>query len=122
MTKMVTAEDVARAAGVSIVTVSRVLNNHTNVTDAVRQRVLDAARELGYAGRRVKAAASWRGATAQQASAQLKDVGFLFDTHVDNDAAASNPFWSYILAGVESEARHSAIKMSYRAIAGLGHR
>src|SRR5437868_2989225 len=121
MPKIVTTKAVARAAEVSIVTVSRVLNNHTNVTDSVRQRVLHAARELGYTGRRVQGRPSWHGAAARQLAAPLKDVGFLFDTHVDNDVAASNPFWSYILAGVESEARRLAIKMSYRAIAGLSH-
>jgi DNA-binding LacI/PurR family transcriptional regulator len=40
--------DVARLAGVSQKTVSRVFNNEPHVKDEVRQRVLQAARELGY--------------------------------------------------------------------------
>ena len=40
--------DVARLAGVSHQTVSRVLNNHPNVRARTRERVLDAVRELGY--------------------------------------------------------------------------
>ena len=40
--------DVARAAGVSQKTVSRVMNDEPYVTDEVRLRVLRAARELGY--------------------------------------------------------------------------
>lgn len=40
--------DVARLAGVSHQTVSRVLNGHTNVRPATRQRVLDAIRQLNY--------------------------------------------------------------------------
>jgi LacI family transcriptional regulator len=40
--------DVARRAGVSTATVSRVLNRNYPVSDGVRQRVLDAVRELGY--------------------------------------------------------------------------
>jgi DNA-binding LacI/PurR family transcriptional regulator len=39
---------VARLAGVSQKTVSRVLNNEPHVKDELRQRVLRAARELGY--------------------------------------------------------------------------
>ncbi|WP_433090011.1 LacI family DNA-binding transcriptional regulator [Dactylosporangium sp. CA-052675] len=40
--------DVARLAGVSHMTVSRVLNKHPNVRVATRQRVLEAVRQLGY--------------------------------------------------------------------------
>jgi DNA-binding LacI/PurR family transcriptional regulator len=40
--------DVARIAGVSHQTVSRVLNDHPNVRPATRDRVLTAIRELGY--------------------------------------------------------------------------
>lgn len=40
--------DVARAAGVSGQTVSRVVNGRTNVDEATRRRVLDAMAEIGY--------------------------------------------------------------------------
>jgi DNA-binding LacI/PurR family transcriptional regulator len=40
--------DVARLAGVSQKTVSRVFNNEPNVTEDTRNRVLEAARQLGY--------------------------------------------------------------------------
>ncbi len=40
--------DVAAAAGVSAQTVSRVLNDHPNVQDGTRRRVLTAIEELGY--------------------------------------------------------------------------
>jgi DNA-binding LacI/PurR family transcriptional regulator len=40
--------DVARLAGVSQKTVSRVLNDEPHVSAQLRERVLDAARELGY--------------------------------------------------------------------------
>jgi LacI family transcriptional regulator len=43
-----TITDVARRAGVSTATVSRVLNRNYPVSDAVRQRVLEAVRDLGY--------------------------------------------------------------------------
>jgi DNA-binding LacI/PurR family transcriptional regulator len=40
--------DVARRAGVSIMTVSRVLNEHQRVAPATRERVQQAVQELGY--------------------------------------------------------------------------
>jgi len=44
----ITIKDVARRANVSVATVSRALNGHENVTEAVRQRVFSAANELRY--------------------------------------------------------------------------
>jgi LacI family transcriptional regulator len=46
--KMATIKDVAKAAGVSFKTVSRVVNRSPNVRDQVRQRVLRAADALEY--------------------------------------------------------------------------
>lgn len=43
-----TIKDVAERSGVSVSTVSRVLNDHPDVSDAVRTRVLEAVRELHY--------------------------------------------------------------------------
>lgn len=43
-----TIKDVAEHSGVSVSTVSRVLNDHPDVSDAVRQRVMAAVRELHY--------------------------------------------------------------------------
>lgn len=44
----VTIDDVARHVGVAKGTVSRVLNNYTDISDQTRQRILNAVRELGY--------------------------------------------------------------------------
>ena len=44
----ITMEDVAKKAGVSSATVSRVVNNYQHVKPAVRQRVQEAIKELGY--------------------------------------------------------------------------
>lgn len=44
----VTIYDIAERAGVSIATVSRVLNNHARVAAPTRERVLAIAQELGY--------------------------------------------------------------------------
>jgi LacI family transcriptional regulator len=43
-----TIKDVARAAGVSVASVSRALNGHENVTDETRARILKAADDLRY--------------------------------------------------------------------------
>ena len=43
-----TLEDVAKQAGVSRSTVSRVVNNHPNVREEVRKRVLDVIQDTGY--------------------------------------------------------------------------
>ncbi len=46
--KKATIEDIAKAAGVSIKTVSRVFNHEPNVRDVTRDRVLAAAKEMNY--------------------------------------------------------------------------
>ena len=43
-----TLEDIAKKAGVSRSTVSRVVNGHENISDGVRQRVLKVIKETGY--------------------------------------------------------------------------
>lgn len=47
-TATITIRDVARRAAVSVASASRALNNHSSVTAATRERVLDAARALNY--------------------------------------------------------------------------
>jgi len=46
--KFVTIRDVANAAGVSINTVSRALNDKPDVNEETKEKVLKVARELGY--------------------------------------------------------------------------
>ncbi|NMM40011.1 LacI family DNA-binding transcriptional regulator [Pseudoalteromonas arctica] len=45
---MTTIYEVSKLAGVSLATVSRVMNNNTNVSDATRKKVTIAMKELGY--------------------------------------------------------------------------
>ena len=47
-TKIMTIKDVAKHSGVAISTVSRVLNNHPDVSEKVRKKVLDTVHELHY--------------------------------------------------------------------------
>lgn len=44
----VTIKDIAREAGVSVTTVSRVLNNKVDVSPKTRQKVLDIINKLNY--------------------------------------------------------------------------
>ncbi len=54
-----TISDVARAAGVSLMTVSRVINNEANVRPTTREKVEAAIAQLNYAPNPPRAA--WRG-------------------------------------------------------------
>ncbi|MEZ4664248.1 MAG: LacI family DNA-binding transcriptional regulator [Caldilineaceae bacterium] len=62
----VTIEDIARQLGTSVSTVSKALNDYSDVSSATKERILDAARELGYhpntAARSLRAAAPTRSA------------------------------------------------------------
>jgi DNA-binding LacI/PurR family transcriptional regulator len=60
-TRRATIADVAREAGVSASTASVVFSGRTPVSDATRQRVVDAAERLGYTGPDPRAASLRRG-------------------------------------------------------------
>ena len=51
-----TLRDVSEASGVSEMTVSRVLRNRGDVSDTTRERVLQAARRLGYVPNKIAGA------------------------------------------------------------------
>lgn len=54
--RTLTLRDVSEASGVSEMTVSRVLRNRGDVSEATRERVLDAARALGYVPNKIAGA------------------------------------------------------------------
>jgi DNA-binding LacI/PurR family transcriptional regulator len=87
----VTAVDVARRAGVSIATVSRVLHQTVNVSEEVRARVLAAVAELGYVP---------HAAARNLAQGKTTALGVLLpEIGVD--------FFSPMLRGIESAAREA---------------
>ncbi|HEY8362386.1 MAG TPA: LacI family DNA-binding transcriptional regulator [Tissierellaceae bacterium] len=55
--KRITLSDIAKAAGVSVSTVSRALNQPDMVKDSTRQKVLTAINDLGYVSRRSRTVA-----------------------------------------------------------------
>lgn len=85
--------DVAKAAGVSVTTVSLVMNDvESRISADTRQRVRDAARAVGYAPSSVA-----RGLRTQQ----TRTVGLI------SDQIATTPFAGRMLAGAQDAAREN---------------
>jgi LacI family transcriptional regulator len=84
-----TMKDVATAAGVSLKTVSRVVNGEPGVTPLTEQRVREAIKTLGF--RRNDSARLLRTGQAATVGLVMEDIG--------------DPFYSALLRGVESVAR-----------------
>ncbi len=81
-------KDVARRAGVSSATVSRVLSNHPHVSPETRERVLQAIEELGYRPSRV--ARSLRAQRSRIIGLIISDI--------------QNPFFTALVRAVEDVA------------------
>lgn len=112
----VTTHDVARAAAVSRVTVSRVLNNHASVTSTVRERVLRAAVDLGYFGQQARPWVVSAGGRQGRPLVVLPTIGFFFTSVYPDELAAGNPFWSHVLRGVERGSSALGISLIYRSV------
>ncbi|HET9107321.1 MAG TPA: LacI family DNA-binding transcriptional regulator [Steroidobacteraceae bacterium] len=87
---MPTIKDLAARVGVSVATVSNVLNGKPNVGAAVRDKVLRAAKELGYQPHR--AAQAMRTGRTRAIGLVLPDL--------------TNPFFPQLAQAVENTARH----------------
>jgi len=87
----VTASDVARMAGVSPMTVSRVINGETSVRESTREAVNRAIRKLGYSPNK---------AARSLASANSLQIGLLY-------ANPSSAYLSAMLLGVLEQARQN---------------
>jgi len=77
-----TIQDVARRAGVAVSTVSRVLNDHPDVSQHTRARVLEIVESLGF--RRSHAARAFRTGKTQSVSVILPMVGTDFYNRLVN--------------------------------------
>ncbi|MGV3488168.1 MAG: LacI family DNA-binding transcriptional regulator [Tuberibacillus sp.] len=86
----VTISDVAKRAGVSKATVSRVINNKTNVADDVRIRVTHAIKQLGYEP---------SGIARSLVSKKTGIIGLVIPD-------ITNPFFPTVARGVEDAAHH----------------
>ncbi|MBN1892540.1 MAG: LacI family DNA-binding transcriptional regulator [Clostridiales bacterium] len=68
---MATMKDIAERLGVSVSTVSKSLNGTGNVSESVRQQILDTALEMGYASRRDS-----RARTSAKICVFIENMGF----------------------------------------------
>jgi LacI family transcriptional regulator len=89
----VTIKDVAEKAGLSISTVSLVLNNKGRVGEETRKRVLQAIEELGYYPTR---------SAKNLASKTTGNIGFIL---TEEHFSRSEPFYTKIFLGAEFESR-----------------
>ncbi len=51
---MVTIKDIANRIGIAVSTVSKGLNNASDISDEIKQLVLDTAIEMGYTSKKMK--------------------------------------------------------------------
>jgi LacI family transcriptional regulator len=91
----VTIKDVARLAGVSAMTVSRVINGSARVSPETRRRVEDSIRELGYVPSRLA-----RGLIRQKTGTLALIV-----------PDVANPFFTLVVRGAEDVARRAGYRM-----------
>ena len=98
-TKAPNMRDVAAAAGVSLSTVSLVVNGKSGVAPSRRERVLKAMKDLGYVieGR-------------QNAPAETKVFGLLMESL--SEASRSEGFYTRIVSGIED----TAYKLGYQVV------
>lgn len=99
----VTVVDVAQAAGVALGTVSRVLNNHPEVNEEMRRRVLQTAQDLKYTRirRRRASARSPAGEAAGAATGNIAVICFGME-----DALVHLPVVSSAFQAIESALAH----------------
>ncbi|HEY3364960.1 MAG TPA: LacI family DNA-binding transcriptional regulator [Symbiobacteriaceae bacterium] len=104
MTSGVTIREVAKRAGVSIATVSAVLNRTATVSEALRERVLDAVRELDYKPN--VAAQSLRSRRSRLLGIVLTDIRnpFVTEVAVGIEEAVGNLGYQVILHNTGDEA------------------
>ena len=92
-----TMRDIADIAGVSMATVSLVLNGKRGISEPTRNRVLEVARDLGYD-------------TGRRSNGSAETISILIE-HLPT-SPTSDPFNRFVLASVEAEAR----KAGYRTV------
>jgi DNA-binding LacI/PurR family transcriptional regulator len=101
---LVTIRQVAQEAGVSVGTVSRVLNNKPGVSEKTRQHVLAVADELGYTVLR----------RFPLSTSTITHLGLL--NRPIGEALPANPFYADVFHGVEQVCHEFHISLSYSSL------
>ncbi len=105
-------EDVARAAGVSRTAASRAINGQPGTTAVVRQRVRDAADQLGFRPHAAaKALATGRAEIGRSESIEVLIVD------ADPDALSVKPFYGRVMTGAVRALGGSDIDLRLRLVA-----
>ncbi len=91
MQTKLTQKQIAHQLGVSIATISRVLNDKPGVSEEVRERVLQLIAQAGYAP---------NGAARSLATSRTGLIAFV--VHQSSHASEEDPFYPFIVAGAES--------------------
>lgn len=108
---MPTQSDVARKAGVSFITVSRVINNRDNVKEETRQKVLDAIKELKYYPNSLGRALN---------SNQVHTIGIMVPL-MSGVAVHETAYFNQILVGIEHVCEKEKFDMLIPTLRGEGH-
>jgi LacI family transcriptional regulator len=106
MTKKVKIAEIAHRAGVSISTVSLVLNNRPGVAAETRERVLAVAATLGY---------SPTLSLADYPDSRLSTLRMLVKLD-PGQAPQANPFYSKVIVGIEDACRRKGINLLFASL------
>lgn len=106
MEERVTISDIAQKSGVSLATVSLVLNNKPGVASDTRVRVMETAEALGY---------PLKQAMTTSRDSQLSKLGMIVKTDADS-APYENPFYSRIMMGIEDACRRKGIALLFSTL------
>lgn len=99
--------DVAQQAGVSAATVSMVMRNRDGIHPDTRGRVLAAAKTLGY---------RTGNGLPKRSTDKIKNIGLILKLDSFQPMQV-NPFYSHVVAGIESACRALKINIMYTSMA-----
>ena len=111
-------EDVAKLAGVSTATVSRVLNNTSNVSEDTRQKVMKAIEELDYTPSQF--------AKALAKKTRNYELGVLTSERIENilnlqkDNYGIKNFYSIMLKGISDSAGENGLNLRFNTFEKTG--